>query len=203
MSGRNITLAIVGVLVLIVVILGACTATTYNSLVTKDTNVDTRWSQVQNQYQRRFDLIPNLVESVKGIFEQEREVFGLIAEARTRYAAASSRAAESPDNPPPDVVTEYSGATIQLESALARLLVIVENYPELRSQQNVTGLMDELSGTENRVATERGRFIDATQEYNLAVKRFPSSIIAGLFGYEQRANFTAADEAATPPAVRF
>src|SRR3990172_3828085 len=122
-----------------VAVMGLSLMSTYNGLVTKSQNIDGQWAQVETQYQRRFDLIPNLVNSVKGIFTQEQEVFGKIAEARQNYAGAKS-------------VDEKAAAATQVESALGRLLVIVENYPQLQSNTAVLGLMDELAGTENRVS---------------------------------------------------
>jgi LemA protein len=184
---------LVGAVALLLVVLGVFAATTYNGLVNRSTEVDNQWAQVQVQYQRRFDLIPNLVESVKGIFDQEREVFGRLADARTRYAGAI----ESGD------ISSQVAAAGQLESALARLLVILENYPQLRSQANVSQLMDELAGTENRVAVARQRFNDVTTDYNRSVRRFPTNVIAGLFNYDERPLFQSTTDASTPPAVRF
>lgn len=162
----------------------------YNRLVTANQAIEGQWAQVETQYQRRFDLIPNLVESVKGIFDQEKEVFGMLADARTRYAGATT-------------VDEKAQAAGQVESALARLLVVVENYPELRSAENVTALMDELAGTENRVAVERGRFNDKVREFNTMVLRFPTNLFARLFGFSQRNYFEAAAGAETAPQVDF
>lgn len=188
---KNRTLFIVlGILVLVVLIAGLYTRSTYNGLVERSQGADGQWAQVETQLQRRFDLIPNLVESVKGIFEQERIVFGQIADARSKYAGAAT----------PDQKAE---AATQVESALARLLVVVENYPQLRSQTNVSQLMDELAGTENRVAVERTRYNDRILSYNNMVKRFPSNTIAGMFGYDTRAFFQAAPGAAQAPRVSF
>lgn len=161
---------------------------TYNSLVTKTQNIDGQWAQVETQYQRRFDLIPNLVNSVKGIFTQEQEVFGKIAEARQNYAGATT-------------VDEKAAAAGQVESALGRLLVIVENYPQLQSNTAVLGLMDELAGTENRVSVERKRFNDIVKDYNTTIKRFPTNLIANLFNFDARAFFEAAAAAQTAPTV--
>lgn len=162
----------------------------YNGLVTKSQAIDNQWAQVETQYQRRFDLIPNLVNSVKGIFEQEREVFGAIAEARTRYAGAAT-------------VDEKAAAAGGLESALGRLLVIIENYPELRSSEAVQQLMDDLAGTENRIAVERRRFNDFVKDYNTAIKRVPGSLIAPMFGFSERAYFEAVEGAEQAPTVGF
>jgi len=160
----------------------------YNRLVSSSQGVDAQWSNVETQYQRRFDLIPNLVESVKGIFEQEKEVFGKLADARSRYAGATT-------------VDEKAQAAGQVESALGRLLVIMENYPQLRSAENVTALMDELAGTENRVAVERGRFNEKVRDYNTMVLRFPANLFARVFGFSQRAYFEAAAGTEQAPKV--
>jgi LemA protein len=163
---------------------------TYNGLVERSQAIDAQWAQVETQYQRRFDLIPNLVEATRGIFEQEKEVFGLLAEARTRYAGAVQP-------------NQRAEAATQLEGALARLLVVVENYPTLRSQLNVTQLMDELAGTENRIAVERQRYNERVQAYNNTVQRFPSKMVASWFGYQVRAYFEAAPGSDTAPKVQF
>jgi len=172
----------------LVVVIALSLVNTYNSLITKTQNVDGQWAQVETQYQRRFDLIPNLVNSVKGIFEQEQDVFGAIAEARTKYAGAKS-------------INEKASAATGVESALARLLVIVENYPQLQSNTTVLGLMDELSGTENRVSVERKRFNDLVKDYNTTIKRFPTNIIAGMFNFDERAFFEAVEAAEKAPEV--
>ena len=160
----------------------------YNSLVTKTQAIDGQWAQVETQYQRRFDLIPNLVKSVEGIMKQEQTVFGAIAEARTKYSGART-------------VEEKAKAASQVESALGRLLVIMENYPELKSAENVTQLMDELAGTENRVAVERRRFNDLVKDYNTAIKKFPANLAAGMFGFSPRAFFEAVEAAQEAPTV--
>lgn len=178
---------IVGVLAVVVVI-GVYVWTTYNSILVNNENVNTQWSQVEAQYQRRFDLVPNLVESVRGILQQEQSVFIAIAEARTRYSGAVN-------------VNEKVQAANQMESALGRLLVIVENYPQLQSFQNVRDLMAQLEGTENRVSVERMRFNEVVRVYNLSVKRFPSRIVAGWFGFDERTYFEAAVGAETAPRV--
>ena len=171
-----------------VVILGAMFFGTYNKLVTLSTGIDGQWAQVETQYQRRFDLIPNLVASTKGFLEQEQEVFGAIAEARTRYSGA-------------ETLEEKVESANQVESALARLLVIVENYPILKSNETVAKLMDVLSGTENRISVERRRFNELVQNYNLTIKRIPTNILAGIFGFRERPYFEAVTGAETPPKV--
>lgn len=160
----------------------------YNSLVSKGLAVDNQWAQVETQYQRRFDLIPNLVKSVEGIMKQEQAVFGLIAEARTRYSGAAT-------------IEDKAKAATQLESALGRLLVVMENYPQLKSSENVTQLMDELAGTENRVSVERRRFNDLVKDYNLTIKKFPANLVAGVMGFKERSFFEAVSGAEVAPVV--
>ncbi len=176
------------IIVAIVAIIGLSLVSTYNNLVTKTQNIDGQWAQVETQYQRRFDLIPNLVNSVKGIFEQEQDVFGAIAKARQNYAGAKS-------------IDAKAQAATQVESALGRLLVIVENYPQLQSNTAVLGLMDELAGTENRVSVERKRFNDIVRDYNTTIKRFPTNLIANLFSFDARAFFEAVEAAEEAPTV--
>jgi LemA protein len=177
----------------LLVLLGFWLMGFYNRLVSSNEQVDTQWAQVQNAYQRRFDLIPNLVETVKGISQQEQEVFGAIAEARTRYAGAVETGSSE----------EQLAATNQLESSLGRLLVIMENYPELRSSESYQTLMAQLEGTENRINVERNRFNETVREYNLITKRFPGNMLASLFGYSERAYFEAAGNAQDAPQVDF
>lgn len=161
----------------------------YNSLVTQNQTVDTAWSQVETQYQRRFDLVPNLVNATKGVLKQEQAVFGAIAEARTHYASA------------PAGTNERVQATAQYESALARLLVIMENYPQLRSVESVRALTDELAGTENRVLVSRDRYNEQVRVWNVLIKRFPKNLIAGMFGFEVRAFFESDEGAQKSPTV--
>ncbi len=163
---------------------------TYNSLVTKREAVDGQWAQVKTQYQRRFDLIPNLVESVKGVMKQEQTVFTALADARTHYSGAQT-------------INDKAVAAGQVENALGRLLAVVENYPQLKSSENVQTLMAQLEGTENRVSVERKRFNDMVQAFNLSTKRFPGSIVAKFFGFTDRAYFEAAQGAENTPAVHF
>lgn len=162
----------------------------YNTLVSLDEDVNTQWANVESKLQRRYDLIPNLVESVKGAMKQEQEVFTAIADARAKLAGAGN-------------VSEKVDASNELEGALSRLLVVVENYPELKSNQNVTGLMDELAGTENRISTERDRYNEVVREYNATIRSFPKNIMAGMFGFEQRPYFEATDGAEVAPEVNF
>ena len=162
----------------------------YNGLQAKTQAINTQWAQVETQYQRRFDLIPNLVNSVKGLMTQEQKVFGDIAQARTQYSGAKS-------------VDEKVSAANNLDGAISRLLVIVENYPDLKSDKAVTSLMDELAGTENRIAVERKRFNDVVQDYNTTIKMVPGSLFASLFGFKERPYFEAQAGAQTAPQVQF
>ncbi|MFA5397981.1 MAG: LemA family protein [Methanogenium sp.] len=179
-----VIISLLAVLLLITLI----TIGSYNGFVKKNQNVETAWSQVENQYQRRFDLIPNLVNSVKGMMKQEQEVFESIAEARTQYAGASN-------------INSKIDAAQNIETSLGRLLAIMENYPELKSSQNVTGLMDELSGTENRISVERNRYNENVRTYNVSVKTFPSNIFANIFGFETMNFFESTENANIAPEV--
>ncbi len=171
-----------------VLLLGVPLISSYNGLVTEESNVDVQWANVETKLQRRYDLIPNLVESVKGAMEQEQEVFGAIADAGARIGSAQT-------------TEEQVAASNEMESALSRLLVIVENYPELKSNEQVTALMDELAGTENRISVERDRYNESVQQYNNKVKRFPGSLMAGLFGFDEKSYFEAVSGAETAPSV--
>jgi len=180
-------------LIVILVIIGIFVVSvfgSYNSLVTLDESVNSQWANVESKLQRRFDLIPNLVESVKGAMAQEQEVFKSIADARAKMAGAQG-------------TTEKVEASNELEGALGRLLVVVENYPELKSNENVTALMDELAGTENRISTERDRYNEVVNNYNSAIRKFPKNILAGMFGFEERPYFEATDGADVAPEVKF
>lgn len=181
-------LLVIGGIVVVAVVLAMYVMGVYNNLVTARENADNQWAQVETQYQRRFDLIPNLVNSVKGAMTQEQEIFTAIADARTRYAGAAT-------------VSDKAEAATQVESALGRLLVIMENYPQLQSTQAVRDLMTQLEGTENRISVERKRFNDSARDYNVMVQRVPTSMIAGLFGFETRSYFEVAAGVENAPAV--
>lgn len=176
-----------GAIVLILVLWGIGS---YNNFVQFDVNVQTGWAQVETQYQRRFDLIPNLVESVRGALAQEQKIFQDLAEARTRYAGAVGKNQ-----------TEAVAAANQLESAFARLLVIMENYPQLRSIETVQGLMSQLEGTENRIAVARERYNESVQILNTRVRSFPSNLIAKVFGFKQKEMFKSVQDAEKSPKV--
>lgn len=175
------------VLVVVAMSLSGCS---YNTFVGQEESIKTQWSQVENQLQRRNDLIPNLVETTKGVAQQERDVFGQIAESRAKLAGART---------PQETIQ----AANEQSSALARLLVVMENYPQLRSNETFNRLMDELAGTENRIAVERMRYNERVQEYNTARRRFPSNITASLFGFQEYPLFNAPPEAERVPKVDF
>ncbi len=176
------------IILAVVVFAGFYAWGTYNKLVTGSEGVDSAWAQVETQYQRRFDLIPNLTNSVKGIFNQEKEVFGKLADARSRYAGARN-------------VAEKVGAANEVESSFARLLVVLENYPQLRSSEAVQNLMVQLEGTENRISVERKRYNDGVRDYNLVVKRFPAKFLASLFSFVEKEYFEAVSGSEVAPKV--
>jgi LemA protein len=178
------------VLLAVVVVLGGWLASTYNGLVKENELVDGQWAQVESKLQRRHDLIPNLVNTVKGYAQHEEGVFTAIADARARLNQAST-------------VEERVEASNEIESALARLLVIVENYPELKADAQFTRLTDEISGSENRIDVERSRFNDQVKAYNMKVKQFPTVIIARIMGFGPRAYFEMNPAAAEAPKVEF
>jgi LemA protein len=183
-------LIVVGVIVLILLIFFLSIRGTYNRLVALDENVKTAWSQVENQFQRRLDLIPNYVETVKGYAKHEREVLIQVTEARAKVAGAGS-------------IEGKIGANNQLSSALARLLVVVERYPDLKANQNFIRLQDELAGTENRIAVERRRYNEAVRLYNTKIRSFPTNIFAGMFGFFRAELFQAPETAKEAPKVKF
>jgi LemA protein len=189
--GLGIALAVVGVLLLAVFLVGGSYVSAKNQMVAKDQNVKAAWSEVDVQLQRRADLIPNLVETVKGFTKEESTVFGDIANARAGLLNAQGPQAKI-------------AANGQLDSALGRLLVLTENYPQLRSSDQFMRLQDELAGTENRISVARKRYNDALQDYNTFVLQFPNSIWAGMAGFkENNAFFTASPAAQANPQVKF
>ena len=180
-----------GVLAFFGIMLYSSVTGRYNQMVTLGQETDKSWSKVESQYQRRFDLIPNLVSSVKGYMNHETEVFGAIAEARTHYANANTSG----------TTDDKVEATQQYEGALARLMVVMENYPVLTSQQNITALMDELAGTENRVTVARNDYNDVATVYNIDIKKFPMNLFANFFGFKEKVLFKANVEATNAPTV--
>ncbi len=197
MRGLLIGLVVVGVLVVAIIGWGV---SINNQLVQAEQNVNEKWAQVQNVYQRRADLIPNLVETVKGFAAQERTVLEDVTRAR---ASASSVQLTPEALNDPRALERFQAAQNQLSGALSRLLVTVERYPELKSNQNFLALQSQLEGTENRITVERRRFNEAVREYNTRVRLFPGSFVARVAGYQPKAFFEAAPDAATPPKVKF
>lgn len=195
-KGLIVLLGILGVVVLLVMWgIGS-----YNSLVTLDVAVSGSWTQVENQYQRRFDLIPNYVETVKGYAQQEKDVLLGVTEARAKVGQLNVSREVLED---PNAFAKFQQAQDQFSSAISRLLVVAENYPQLRSNENFMKLQDELAGSENRIATARGRYNTAVQEYNGAIRRFPAAIIASLTGFRAKEWFKAREGADAPPPVKF
>ena len=162
----------------------------YNTLVTKNEAISGQWAQVETQYQRRYDLIPNLVESVKGVMKQEQAIFNNLAEARTRYSGAVT-------------TDDKVQAASELETGLGRLIAIMENYPELKSAENVQTLMVQLEGTENRISVERKKYNDIVKEFNVLIKTFPTNIFGKMFGFSAKTYFEAVTGAETTPKVEF
>ncbi len=185
--GGIIAVVVVAVLLMMV---GGCLVGNYNRLVTGKETVDQKWAQVDNQLQRRNDLIGNLAETVKGTATQEQSVFGAIADARAKMAGART----------PEEGIEAGRA---MDSALGRLLVVVENYPQLRSNEAFVQLMDELAGTENRLATERMRYNDEVRGFNVLVKRFPTNLYAAMFNFKEATYYQVAEDAKAVPKVDF
>lgn len=171
----------------------------YNNLVTSDENTQSAWSQVENVYQRRADLIPNLVATVKGYAAHESETLESVVAAR----AKATQVTIDPESLSSEDIAKYNEAQGELGNALGRLLLIQENYPDLKANQNFRDLQAQLEGTENRIATERMKFNQAVQNYNTAIRRFPSNIIASMFGFEKKGYFEATSGAENAPKVEF
>jgi LemA protein len=180
----------IAIIVVILVLLGVMLVPSYNKFVTLEENVDQSYAQVENQLQRRMDLIPNLVNTVKGFAEHEREVIGDISDARARLAGA-----QGPE--------EQAAANDQLSGALSRLLVVVENYPDLKANENFRQLMDELAGTENRIGVARQDYNTEVAAFNKRVKRFPGNLTASIFGFDEKEYFKADEAAKEVPKVDF
>lgn len=184
------TVVILSIAAIIVVVLISSIVSSYNSIVTMETEVETKQSEIGTQLQRRSDLIPNLVSTVKGYAAHEEEVYTAIADARSKLAGANN-------------VEEMSEADSELSSAISRLLVVVENYPELKANENFIALQDQLEGTENRIAVARNDYNESAKEYNTKIRKFPTNIIAGMFGFEKVDYFEAEKGAEKAPEVSF
>lgn len=201
MSFGKILLVIVGAIVALAVVIGLWASGIFNRLVTLQQGTDAAWAQVQNVYQRRADLIPNLVSTVAGSANFEKSTLAEIVEARASVGRVQLPATGAPTDPAQ--FQEFERAQAQLGGALSRLLVVSERYPELRATAGFRDLQAQLEGTENRIAVERGRFNEAVQAYNTAIKRFPATIFAGMFGHAPRPYFNATPGADRPPEVKF
>lgn len=187
--------------VIIIAIVGVFTLSScgYNSMVNKEESVTSQWAQVQNAYQRRADLIPNLVSTVKGYASHEQETFTAVVEAR----AKATQVNVNPDELTEEGIQKFQEAQEQVSSSLSRLLVTVESYPELKANQNFLTLQDQLEGTENRIAVERNRFNETARDYNQYIRRFPNVIYAGMLGFKKKGYFEADAGAQTVPSVEF
>lgn len=189
-KGKIAFVAVTGIVLLLAISLYGFFKGTYNRFVSMDEAVKSSWAQVENQLQRRYDLIPNLVETVKGYAKQEKDVLIEVTNARSKVGGAAN-------------VPDKIAANNELSGALSRLLVVIERYPELKSNQNFIRLQDELAGTENRIAVERMRYNETVKSYNVAIRSFPANLLAGLFGFEKAAFFETPAAAKTAPQVKF
>lgn len=196
MKKGTITLLVIGVLILIMV---GGTLTTYNGLIAKDEAVATAWGNIQSQYQRRADLIPNLVSTVKGYAKHESETLENVMAAR----AKATQVTINSDNLTPEKLKQYQAAQGELSQALGRLMAVSENYPNLKANENFSELQAQLEGTENRINESRQIYNLAVQTYNVSVRRFPANIVAGMFGFDKKNQFEAEAGAEKAPKVEF
>lgn len=194
---RNVI--VIGVIVLCLVLLGGCGISSYNSIVDMDEGVGKAWSNVENQYQRRSDLIPNLVNTVKGYATHEKTTLDEVVTARSK----ATQITVDPQDLTPENLQKYQKAQGAVGAALGKLLAITENYPDLKANQNFLELQAQLEGTENRISVERNRFNEAAKSYNAYIRKFPRSIIAGMFGFERRPYFEAEEVTEKAPEVKF
>lgn len=190
---------IIIVVIVVIILLFSWVKGTYNGLVSKEEAVNSQWAQVENVYQRRSDLIPNLVATVKGYAEHEQEVLTDVVEARAKATSINLNA----DNMTPENMQAFQNAQEQLSGALSRLLVTVEKYPDLKANQNFLELQAQLEGTENRITVERQKFNNTAKEYNQSIRHFPANIFANMFGFEKIAYFEAQQGAEVAPKVEF
>ena len=198
--GMVIGCAVGGFILVVLAILVIWGINAYNNLVTLNEAVNQSWSQVENQYQRRADLIPNLVNTVKGYADFERGVLTDVTEARAKVSQMNVTPEVLND---PQAFQKFQQLQGQLSGALSRLLVTVENYPDLKASENFQQLQAQLEGTENRISVERRRFNETVQTYNTTIKRFPNTIFASVFGFQQKQYFQSTPGAETPPKVEF
>ena len=198
MKSKGSLIAVIVVLVLVVWAVGAGIKAN-NTMVAKDEAVKTSWSQVENQYQRRADLIPNLVNTVKGYAAHEKETLEGVINAR----AKATQTMVDPENLTPEAMQEYMAAQGELSQALGRLMVTVERYPDLKANENFLALQSQLEGTENRISTERMRFNEVSKDYNTYIRKFPNNLFAGILGFDQKPYFEAEAGAEKAPTVEF
>lgn len=193
-----------GLIALIIVVVAGlllygCGKGKYNSMVTLEQQTEAQWAQVENVYQRRADLIPNLVSTVKGYADFEQETLTQVIEARSKATSVNLDAS----NLTPETMQQFQQAQGELSSALSRLMVVVEKYPDLKANQNFLALQSQLEGTENRISVERNKFNEVTRQYNTTVKTFPNVLFAGMFGFSEKGYFQADAGAENPPQVEF
>ncbi len=200
---KKISKGLIALIIVLVCVLGVFSfyKNTYNSLVSMDEDVSASWAEVQNQYQRRLDLIPNLVSTVKGYAKHESDVFTQVSEARSKAGGQINISDEVLNDP--EAFARYQQIQDNLGASLQRLLMVTEQYPELKADQNFLALQDQLEGTENRITVARNRFNDTAKGYNKRVRQFPASIIANMSGFKTRPYFTASAEAQSAPKVEF
>lgn len=192
-------LSIPVIIIAVVAVIAIICVSAYNSLVSSEESVDTAWSQVENVYQRRADLIPNLVNTVKGYAAHEKETLEGVVSAR----AKATQMTIDPTNLTPEAIEKFQAAQGELGSALGKLLAITENYPDLKANENFKELQAQLEGTENRIAVERKKFNETAQVYNTSIRKFPRSIVASMFGFERKPYFKAQEGAEQAPTVQF
>ncbi len=187
------------IVIIVLVLLASAGIRANNNMVAMEENVSTAWSQVENQYQRRMDLIPNLVSTVKGYAEHESTTLQEVVEARSKASAATI----DPNNLTPEAMQNFMNAQGELTQALGRLMVTVERYPDLKANENFLALQSQLEGTENRISTERMRFNEVAREYNTYIRKFPNNLFAGLLGFDQKTYFESTPGAERAPEVQF
>lgn len=187
------------ILIAVVAVIVIWGVSAYNGLVAKDENVKTAWSQVENQYQRRSDLIPNLVATVKGYAAHETSTLEGVVEAR----AKATQITVDPENLTPERLQEFQAAQGEVTSAIGRLMMITENYPDLKANQNFLELQAQIEGTENRISVERNRFNEVARDYNTSIRRFPTSVFASVFGFDAKPYFEAEPGSRQAPRVEF
>ena len=191
----------IGVVVILIIITISSIIRTYNNMVKLDEGVKEKWSQVENQYQRRYDLIPNLVNTVKGYAAHEKETFTAVTEARAKAGGTFNISDQVLNDPA--MFQKFQQAQSSLGGALQRLMVVMEKYPDLKANQNFLALQDQLEGTENRIAVERKRFNEAARYYNTYIKMFPKVILANMFGFDEKQYFKSTEGAEEAPKVEF